>query len=177
MAPGITPIGSRLKTVAKVHLNWTKLQMIDHVNPLKVQSNPEQAQVRMERQRTDLENLGKVMSIQEQTATQLNMRVGRDRCSLDQTLTQRGEMLPGTSPERKQRTLKTTERLNLRIANICLLSLQIIYFILYLFIHLFSLRVCQFSFAPLHSIRVMEELGEYTGYCYVTCQIMLEPAL
>lgn len=131
--------------------------------------------MRIECQRTDLVNLGKVMSIQEQTATQLNMRVSRDRCSPDQTLTQREEMLPGTSPERKQRTLKTIERLNLRIENICLLSVQIIYFILYLFIYLFSLRFCLFS--PLHSIRVMEELGEYIGYCYVMCQVMLEPAL
>ena len=53
-------------------------------------------------------NHGKVMSSQEQTATQLSTRVGRDLGSPDQTVTQSEDMRPWTGPEGKedpQRTL------------------------------------------------------------------------
>ena len=53
---------------------------------------------------------GKVMSSQEQTATQLSTRVGRDLGSPDQTVTQSEDMRPRTGPEGKQdpqRTLNT----------------------------------------------------------------------
>lgn len=68
-------------------LNWTRLKLIGQVNPIKVQSNPEQARVEMQCQRTDPVNHGKVMSSQEQTATQFNTRVGRDLGSPDQSVT------------------------------------------------------------------------------------------
>ena len=55
-------------------------------------------------------NYDEVMSSQEQTATQLNTRVGRDLGSPDQTLAQSEDMRPRTGPEGKQnpqRTLNT----------------------------------------------------------------------
>ena len=58
---------------AMVYLNRTRLQLIGHVNPLKVQSNPEQARVEMKCQRTDPGSQGKVRRSQEQTVTQLNI--------------------------------------------------------------------------------------------------------
>ena len=45
---------------------------------------------------------GKVMSSQEQTATQLSTRVGRDLGSPDQTVTQSEDMRPRTGPEGNQ---------------------------------------------------------------------------
>lgn len=86
--------------------------MIGHVNPLKVQSNPEQARVEIQCQRTDPVNHGKVMSSQEQTATQLNTRVGRNLGTPDQSVTQKEDMRSGTGPVGKQdphRTLNTVK--------------------------------------------------------------------
>ena len=93
---------------AVMHLNRTRLQLIGHVNPLNTQSNPER--VGMQCQRTDPVNYDEVMSSQEQTATQLNTRVGRDLGSPDQTVAQSEDMRPRTGPEGKQnpqRTLNT----------------------------------------------------------------------
>ena len=95
-----------------VHLNRTRLKLIGHVNPLKVQSNPEQAWVETQCQRTDPVNHGKVMSSQEQTATQLNTRVGRNLGIPDQSVAQIEDMRPGTGPVGKQdpqRTLNTAK--------------------------------------------------------------------
>ena len=86
--------------------------MIGHVNPLKVQSNPEQARVEIQCQRTDPVNHGKVMSSQEQTATQLNTRVGRNLGIPDQSVTQIEDMRSATGPVGKQdpqRTLNTAK--------------------------------------------------------------------
>ena len=65
----------------------------------------------MQCQRTDPVNHGKVMSNQEQTATQLSTRVGRDLGSPDQTVTQSEDMCPWTGPEGKQDPQRT---LNIR---------------------------------------------------------------
>ena len=97
---------------AMVHLNRTRLKLIGHVNPLKVQSNPEQARVEIQCQRTDPVNHGKVMSSQEQTATQLNTIVGRNLGIPDQSVTQIEDMRPGTGPvgkQDRQRTLNTAK--------------------------------------------------------------------
>ena len=86
----------------------TRLQLIGHVNSLNTQSNPER--VGMQCQRTDPVNYDEIMSSQEQTATQLNTRVGRDLGSPDQTVTQSEDMRPRTGPEGEQnpqRTLNT----------------------------------------------------------------------
>ena len=65
----------------------------------------------MQFQRTDPVNQGKVMSSEEQTATQLSMRVGRDLGSPDQSVTQSEDMRPWTGPEGKQDPQRT---LNIR---------------------------------------------------------------
>ena len=65
----------------------------------------------MQCQRTDPVNHGKVGSSQEQTATQLSTRVGRDLGSPDQTVTQSEDMRPWTGPEGKQDPQRT---LNIR---------------------------------------------------------------
>ena len=113
-----SPTESCLKTVAGnhlrvmiltavAHLNRTRLQLIGQVNPLNTQNNPEQARVGMQCQRTDPVNYDKVTSSQEQTATQLNTRVGGDLGSPDQTVTQSEDMRPETGPEGKQNPQKT----------------------------------------------------------------------
>ena len=61
----------------------------------------------MQGQRTDPVNHGKVMSSQEQTATQLNTRVGRDVGKSDQTVTQSEDMRPVTGPVGKQDPQRT----------------------------------------------------------------------
>ena len=65
----------------------------------------------MQFQRTDPVNQGKVMNSQEQTATQLSTRVGRDLGSPGQTVTQSEDMRPWTGPEGKQDPQRT---LNIR---------------------------------------------------------------
>ena len=52
-------------------------------------------------------NYSKVMSSREQTATQANMRAGRELGSPNQTVTRSGDMGPGTGPEGKQDPLRT----------------------------------------------------------------------
>ena len=69
-------------------------------------------------------NYDKVMGSQEQTATQLNTRIGRDLGSPDQTVTQSEDMRPRTGPVGKQnpkRTLntKTGEHLLLYYIRVC----------------------------------------------------------
>ena len=65
----------------------------------------------MQFQRTDPANQGKVMSSQEQTATELSKRVGRDLGSPDLTVTQSEDMRPWTGQEGKQDPQRT---LNIR---------------------------------------------------------------
>ena len=66
------------------------------------------AKCEMQFQRTDPVNQGKVMSSQEQTATQLSTRVGRDLGNPDpQTVTQSEDMRPLTGPEGKQDPQRT----------------------------------------------------------------------
>ena len=65
----------------------------------------------MQFQRTELVSQGMAMSSQEQTATQLSMRVGRDLGSPGQTVTQSEDMRPWTGPEGKQDPQRT---LNIR---------------------------------------------------------------
>ena len=72
-------------------------------------------------QRTDPANHGKVISSQEQTATQLNTRVGRDVGKPDQTVTQSEDMRPVTGREGKQdpqRTLNTAKSAHLLVCYI-----------------------------------------------------------
>ena len=131
---------------------WTRLQLIDHVNSLNTQNNPEQARVGMQCQQTDPVNYDKVMSSQEQTTTQLNARVGRDLGSPDQTVTQSEDMRPRTGPEGKQnpqRTLNTktlfanSEHLLVHYIRVCkVLSVLLAIFILFgLFIYSFVVVV------------------------------------
>ena len=118
----------------------------------------------MQCQRTDPVNHGKVGSSQEQTATHLSTRVGRDLGSPDQTVTQSEDMRPWTGPEGKQDPQRTLNiRLYLRIASICLSTIlesvkdTRAYLLLATFnlLSLFIYFCLLFSFAPLRSIRVM----------------------
>ena len=111
----------------------------------------------MQCQRTDPVNHGKVMSSQEQTATQLSTRVGRDLGSPDQTVTQSEDMRPWTGPEGKQDPQRT---LNIRTlfanSEICLSTIpepvkDTRAFLLLATFNLFSLFIyfcLLFSFAP-----------------------------
>ena len=112
----------------------------------------------MQGQRTDPVNHGKVMSSQEQTATQLNTIVGRNLGIPDQSVTQIEDMRSGTGPVGKQdpqRTLNSAKSEHLLVyysAKDTRTLLVISNFLFYL-VYLFRVFLC--SFAPVLSIHVM----------------------